>query len=232
VAVTVRLLGGFAVEIDGRFPTREVSVDLVAFDIAARAALAPGDGTAESALALCPGELLPDEPYAAWAFHPRQRVELLRRELLRACGRWAELVALDHTDEQAHLGLASALLANGDRAGALRQLDFLEQVLRDELGIGLSPEAYDLRIRALDTPVAAPRLAAPRYAGLARQTIRFCRTLDGVRLAYATSGAGVPLVKASNWLTHLDFDWGSPVWTHWRQTLSEDRTAGALAGVR
>lgn len=204
------------------FPSRDVTVDLIAFDTAARAALAGNGSTAESALALCPGELLPDEPYAAWAFQPRQRVELLRRELLRACGRWAELVALDHTDEQAHLGLASMLLADGDRAGALRQLDVLEQVLRDELGIGPSPEAYDLRVRALDTPVATPRAGAPRYAGLARQTVRFCRTLDGVRLAYATSGAGPPLVKASNWLTHLDYDWGSPVWLHWWQALSED----------
>jgi pimeloyl-ACP methyl ester carboxylesterase len=44
-----------------------------------------------------------------------------------------------------------------------------------------------------------------------------------VRLAYATSGAGPPLVKASNWLTHLDYDWASPVWSHWWQALSEDR---------
>lgn len=165
------------------FPSRGVVVDLVAFDTAARAALAGGDPTAESALALCPGELLPDEPYATWAFQPRQRVELLRRELLRACGRWAELVALDPTDEQAHLGLANVLLDGGDRAGALRQLDVLERVLRDELGIGLSRQAYDLRVRALDTPVAAPRPASPGYAGLVRQPVRFCRTIDEARLA-------------------------------------------------
>ena len=79
-------------------------------------------------------------------------------------------------------------------------------------------------MRALDTPVTAPAPAgAPRHAGLARQTVHFCRTLDGVRLAYALSGAGPPLVKASNWLTHLDYDWGSPVWSHWWQALSEDR---------
>ena len=156
------------------FPGRDLTVDVAAFEEVARAALASGDRTAaESALALYDGDLLPDEPYAAWAFQPRQRVALLRRELLRATGRWAELVGLDATDEQAHLGLAQAMLAAGDRPGALRQLDLLEQVLRDELGIGLSPEAYDLRVRALDTPVAAPaRDAAPRYAGLGRQTIR------------------------------------------------------------
>jgi DNA-binding SARP family transcriptional activator/pimeloyl-ACP methyl ester carboxylesterase len=207
------------------FPAHDVSVDAVAFEVAARAALAESDRVAaESALGMWGGELLPQEPYAAWAFQPRQRLDLLRRELLRACHSWAELAALDATDEQAHLALATEMLSRGDRSGALRLLDALEQTLRDELGIGPSPEFHELRVGALDTPVSAPASEpAPRYAGLRRQTIGFCRTLDGVRLAYATSGAGAPLVKASNWLTHLDYDWGSPVWSHWWQALSEDR---------
>jgi pimeloyl-ACP methyl ester carboxylesterase len=94
------------------------------------------------------------------------------------------------------------------------------------LGIGPSAEAYDLRAQALDTPGTAPvrtRPAAPRHAGLARQMVRFCRSSDGVRLAYATSGEGPPLVKASNWMTHLDYDWASPVWSHWWRALSEGR---------
>jgi DNA-binding winged helix-turn-helix (wHTH) protein len=52
------------------------------------------------------------------------------------------------------------------------------------------------------------------------QEIRFCLTDDGTRLAYATSGAGQPLVKAANWLSHLDYDWNSPVWRHWLVELS------------
>jgi pimeloyl-ACP methyl ester carboxylesterase len=116
------------------------------------------------------------------------------------------------------------MLSRGDRSGALRVLDALEQTLRDELGIGPSPEVDDLRVDALDTAVSAPASdPAPRYAGLDRQTIGFCRTLDGVRLAYATSGAGPPLVEAANWLTQLDYDWASPVWSQWWQALSEDR---------
>ena len=47
------------------------------------------------------------------------------------------------------------------------------------------------------------------------QEMRYCTTADGVRLAYAASGSGPPLVKASNWLTHLDFEWDSPIWRHW-----------------
>ena len=52
------------------------------------------------------------------------------------------------------------------------------------------------------------------------QEIRFCTTGDGTRLAYATSGAGPPLVKAANWLSHLDYDWESPIWRHWLAELS------------
>jgi pimeloyl-ACP methyl ester carboxylesterase/DNA-binding CsgD family transcriptional regulator len=48
-----------------------------------------------------------------------------------------------------------------------------------------------------------------------RQQIRFCHSYDGVRIAYATSGSGPPLVKAANWLSHIEFDWHSPVWNHW-----------------
>lgn len=46
------------------------------------------------------------------------------------------------------------------------------------------------------------------------QKIRFLRSHDGVRLAYATSGQGPTVVKAATWLSHLEYDWESPVWRH------------------
>ena len=42
-----------------------------------------------------------------------------------------------------------------------------------------------------------------------QQEIRFATTADGVRIAYATSGNGPPLVRAAHWMTHLDWDWRS-----------------------
>ncbi len=57
-----------------------------------------------------------------------------------------------------------------------------------------------------------------------KQEIRFCVASDGVRLAYAKHGSGPPLVKASNWLTHLEFDWDSPVWRHWLEELGRTNT--------
>ncbi len=53
-----------------------------------------------------------------------------------------------------------------------------------------------------------------------RQRIRFLRTSDGVRLAWAEAGTGPLLVKAANWLTHLEFEWESPVWRHWIRFFS------------
>jgi pimeloyl-ACP methyl ester carboxylesterase/DNA-binding CsgD family transcriptional regulator len=54
-----------------------------------------------------------------------------------------------------------------------------------------------------------------------QQTIRYMMTRDQVRLAWASSGTGPAMVKASNWITHLEYDWESPVLRHWVQFLSE-----------
>jgi pimeloyl-ACP methyl ester carboxylesterase/DNA-binding CsgD family transcriptional regulator len=51
------------------------------------------------------------------------------------------------------------------------------------------------------------------------QRIRFTRVPDGTRLAYATHGSGYPLVRAAHWLTHLQYDWESPVWHPWLTEL-------------
>jgi pimeloyl-ACP methyl ester carboxylesterase/DNA-binding winged helix-turn-helix (wHTH) protein len=68
---------------------------------------------------------------------------------------------------------------------------------------------------------AAPPPPDPRRL---EQRIRFCRTSDGVRVAYATVGEGPPLVRAAHWVTHLDYEWESPVWRHWMEGLSRGRT--------
>jgi len=56
------------------------------------------------------------------------------------------------------------------------------------------------------------------------QQIRFCTSRDGVRIAFARCGAGPPLVKAANWITHLEFDWESPVWRPWLSALTQHHT--------
>jgi len=51
------------------------------------------------------------------------------------------------------------------------------------------------------------------------QTVRFCRSDDGVRLAYAHYGRGPPLVVSTCWLSHLEYDLQSPVWRHFIEGL-------------
>lgn len=53
------------------------------------------------------------------------------------------------------------------------------------------------------------------------QRIRYLRTPDGVRLAWAEAGAGPVMIKAANWLTHLEYEWESPVWRHWIHFFSD-----------
>ena len=57
----------------------------------------------------------------------------------------------------------------------------------------------------------APSTALQQTPSDIKQDIRFCRAADDTMLAYAISGQGPPLVKAANWLTHLEFDLTSPL---------------------
>jgi pimeloyl-ACP methyl ester carboxylesterase len=52
------------------------------------------------------------------------------------------------------------------------------------------------------------------------QNIRFCTTADGVKLAYAVSGEGPPLVMSATWLSHLDHQWHSASWRPWLEVFS------------
>jgi len=58
-----------------------------------------------------------------------------------------------------------------------------------------------------------------------RQRIQFCTSpTDNVRIAYAKSGEGPPLVKAGNWTSHLELEKANPIWRHWIAEFSRDYT--------
>lgn len=48
-----------------------------------------------------------------------------------------------------------------------------------------------------------------------RHPVRFARSADGVQLAWASEGDGPLVIKTAHWLSHLQHDWESPVWSHW-----------------
>ena len=79
---------------------------------------------------------------------------------------------------------------------------------------------------------ALPPAGAPRAT--LRQEIRFCTSGDRTRIAYSTVGTGPPLAKAANWLSHIEHEWDSPVWTHWIREICAAASPRALgrAGLR
>jgi pimeloyl-ACP methyl ester carboxylesterase len=64
-------------------------------------------------------------------------------------------------------------------------------------------------------------LTLPKYLGNPiEQQVAFATTSDGVRIAYATTGGGSPVVSVIGWATHLERGIGSPLyeregWIRW-----------------
>ena len=54
-----------------------------------------------------------------------------------------------------------------------------------------------------------------------RQDIGFARTNDGLRIVYAVSGKGYPLVRAATWMSNIDVDWRMQVFGPLFRELSE-----------
>ncbi len=69
---------------------------------------------------------------------------------------------------------------------------------------------------------AAPRPHTATPSPAVQQQVHFCTAPDGVRIAYADVGQGPVLVKTGHWLTHLDYDWESPVWRPYLQRLASE----------
>ena len=177
----------------------------------------------------------------------RVRIEALHHEAVESLldslaqlGRHDEVVSIAEahvlsypTHERPVALLMRSLFATGRQTDALNRYRRVRSELVEQLGVEPSPELQDLELAILRQDVdVAPQPRAREQArpqsrnpsGVrASQHIRFCRATDGVRLAYATSGAGAPLVRTANWMTHLVYDWDSPVWRHWLDELSARR---------
>ncbi len=164
------------------FPDAEVTLDVADFDRAADAALADGiPDAAEDAVARYTGTLLPDDLYEPWTEEARERLAFRRLELLRAAGRFEDLVALDPLDEEAYVGLVRTHVGAGRRQAALRALDRMAEVFDRELGVEPGPVAAALRAEAEALPVdpvVPTRTVGPRAPLPAERTRLIGRAAD------------------------------------------------------
>jgi pimeloyl-ACP methyl ester carboxylesterase len=94
-------------------------------------------------------------------------------------------------------------------------------------------DAGEQQVKHVSAPVRVYRIApganvgqtpAAGAAGDLQQDVRFCSSADGVSIAYASVGQGPPLLKAPNWMNHLEYDWKSPVWGHMLRAFAKDHT--------
>jgi len=168
---------------------------------------------------------LPDsQPFHAWWVAQREDARRLRAQVLaaliaRGSGNPAaslayarELAQLDPLDEPAHCTLLRLLVDAGRHGEADEEFEATARRLKERGSPGWELRRTWAELRARVSPRRAPPLSL-------RQEIRFCRAHDGVRIAYATVGEGPALLKAANWLSHLEADWNSPVWSHFLSEL-------------
>jgi pimeloyl-ACP methyl ester carboxylesterase/DNA-binding SARP family transcriptional activator len=174
---------------------------------------------------------LPDAPdFHGWCVRERERLRGLEREVLdllidrlrddaEAALPYAEQRArLDLDDDPAHARLVTILGA----AGRVREADAHFRVRRRWLEChGDRPGPELVRAWAALSSAPPPSRADDRDLPPS-QEVRYCRARDGVPIAYAVAGRGPPLVKAANWLSHLEHEWRSPIWRHWLRELSRD----------
>ena len=73
-------------------------------------------------------------------------------------------------------------------------------------------------------PPSGPRSEAPTILREQPQDIQFCETADGVRLAFAVTGAGPLLVRVLGHFTHLEFEWEWPDLRRLWEGLAERHT--------
>ncbi len=168
--------------------------------------------------------------YQAWLAAEREEALQLRLGVLeritlhpetsdRDAVKWLrQWQSADPTSEQAAGILVRTLKRLGRSDEAAGVVSNYQRMAKDT---GLTP-VDDLS--EVGPPPSAVETATTVPSLLKRQSIGFCQSADGVRIAYATVGTGPPLVKAANWLNHLELDWQSPIWSKTFQALSDGRT--------
>ena len=145
--------------------------------------------------------------------------ELPPEQLLPHIRAWCERSPHDAEPAEA---LCRTLLAAGREEEAEAQRSLLIRRLA-EAGVHAPAAVRDCPAIPLPPEPETSAEAAAEPPSL-RQEIHFCTASDGTSLAYSVTGEGPPLVKAANWLNHLEHDLASPIWSHWIRALTTLRS--------
>lgn len=143
-----------------------------------------------------------------------QHGELAITEQLVSCRQWLEVAPYDTAAASQLINLLERL---GETEEAKRTLNELKNRFQ-KADIPWTLES--------ESPVQTEdsHQQSTKRELLARQKVQFCAAEDGVRIAYATLGKGTPIVKAANWLSHLELDWDAPIWSPLFRELAADHT--------
>lgn len=218
-----------------RVTLQTADVDIDAFDLARE--LDAGPLSAERLVEinhclqepLLDGLDLPDqELFQQWLLAERQNIQQLRCRVLAKLASHPDIAVphqlgwarsweqLDPYSTAAAQRLLTLLEAQGYADERRRLLAQFSQRFRNAgFAWGAGPQAPD-------TPASEPKPYNPERDLLARQKVQFCTAADGVRIAYASVGSGTPIVKAANWLSHLEHDWDAPIWSPLFRELAKD----------
>ncbi len=187
------------------------------------------------------------EDFQMWLMGEREDARLMRVNVLRRLATHAELEPSDRI-KWAHRWLdlmpfdaqaASTLVAACRTTGRMREARDIERAFRETAAEAFIKLPADFGeptpVKLLEKPEKPLRDSRPRWR-LRSQSIGFCKAPDGVSIAYASVGSGPPLVKAANWLNHLELDWGSPIWgptflacAHERRFIRYDERGNGLS---
>lgn len=165
------------------------------------------------------------EQFSAWLTAKRSEASQLEAQLIERCLKCGDLTVeeeaalsrewLDAQPYNPHA--AKAFLKMLSRQSSSRDVEAVKQ--------SLIARFQDAGIELSINPTSMGGISKTGNSDrklLDRQRIQFCRTSDDVTLAYASVGAGPPLVKAANWLTHLELDWSAPIWSPLYRELAQD----------
>ena len=209
VALDYEQIRGMSPDAVGSLPTERLEKIAAAF---------AGPFLSDLYLPRCPA-------FEAWRTYCANETEILRLKVLRAL--------VDHLENKperalAHLHTLQSLLLDDDLSAEIARIND-----RARLTVAARPIADSPIGGSAERPSAAPLLPEPARGlvrpGSARvssgtQQIRYAHGRDGARIAFTVSGTGPAIVRASHWMSHLDFDWESPVWGHWIDALSRGFT--------